>query len=265
MPLRKKSLSRNDLMDALLTESVSNDKQLCLLEKKNFEELLDVISESFVEDPFFVWGAGLDENIVSDSKRRKDLQLRYNRSLSSWSNRPILVGKKGIVMGIKADEEEDSPLAGAISITPGRPLVGFVDTISNLITIGLPPILTREKVHYGPNGDKRMKSMIKMEKKRSELMKESKSNYIYIESVGVLSEHRGKGFGGKLIRTICELADSHSIPLYLETNTKKNESLYHHFGFQTVEIVELEAEGTPTKLKMWLMVRSPKQKKTADS
>lgn len=253
-------VTRSDLINSLQKQTLSKDKQLYLLRNENYEELMDVISDSFLTDPLMVWTAGLDENklICDDSKKRKELQLRLNRSLFSWLHRPLLIRKKGIVMGVRADKEKDgSPLAGAISIMPGNKSIGAFDTFINMMLIGPPPFYTKEKVNYGPNGDKKLRSMVKLGKKRSELMKKYKSNYIVIEAVGVLGTHQGKGFGGKLLRPICKLSDSLNVPLYLETESEENEALYHYFGFQTVDTIELEAKGSSRKLKMWHMVRLP--------
>mmetsp|Transcript_32105 Transcript_32105/g.48473 ORF Transcript_32105/g.48473 Transcript_32105/m.48473 type:complete len:266 (+) Transcript_32105:74-871(+) len=255
-------VTRSDLINSLQKQTLSKDKQLYLLRNENYEELIDVISDSFLNDPLMVWTAGLDENklIGDDGKKRKELQLRLNRFLFSWLHRPLLIRKKGIVMGVKADKEEDgSPLAGVISIMPGNKSIGVFDVFTNMMLIGPPPFYTKEKVNYGPNGDKKLKSMAKLVKKRSEVMKKYKSNYIVIETLGVSGSYQGKGLGGKLLRPICKLSDSLNVPLYLETESEGNEALYHYFGFQTVETVELEAKGSLRKLKMWLMVRLPQK------
>merc|ERR1712150_226807 len=95
--------------------------------------------------------------------------------------------------GVKADKEENSPLAGAIGIMPGNKSLGICDVISNMMMIGPPPFCTKEKVNYGPNGDKRLMSMFHLTEKRSKLMKDFKSNYIYIQVIGVLGSYHGKG------------------------------------------------------------------------
>jgi len=277
-------ISRKDLK-ASLRGSVSNDNQLKLLKKKDYNELVNVLSDSFLDDPLFNWTAGLDnnnsddaENVIdnSSSKKRRGSILKLNQSLMGWLNRPILFRKKGIVLGIKAppaaatrtDSNKNSSssssgaLAGAVVITPGHKSIdGVMDTLTNLMKVGIPPLYTKEKVNYGPHADKRLESMTVLSKKKQALMKKYNSGYIYIQTIGVMGQHQGKGLGGKLLREIIQVADSIDAPLYLETESKENESLYQHFGFHTAETLELEAKGSDKKQKMWLMIRNPPEKK----
>ena len=80
-------------------------------------------------------------------------------------------------------------------------------------------------------------------------------DYLLIESVGVLSAHRGRGLGGRLLRTALRAADALSVPTILYTESRENERMYERFGFRTVKVWELDAEGTPTTQMMYLMLR----------
>lgn len=61
-----------------------------------------------------------------------------------------------------------------------------------------------------------------------------KKGYLYLQTIGVLPELQGQGFGGKLLRAIIEYADNEEIPIYLET-TEENVKLYKRFGFQVLK------------------------------
>ncbi|MFX1360010.1 MAG: GNAT family N-acetyltransferase [Promethearchaeota archaeon] len=79
--------------------------------------------------------------------------------------------------------------------------------------------------------------------------------YIYLFIVGVSQEFQGKGYGGKLLRALVEKADIESKPMYLETQTEKNVSLYEKYGFYVYKKKDL---GEPMNLPFWFMVRDAK-------
>merc|ERR1712226_1127417 len=120
-----KKLSSSELFEAL-KEPVSKDLELVFLESKDYEEMIHVYSESFLEDPMMVWVTGLNDNdnksssssssssiAKMDPARKKELQFKLNASLTGWSNRNLLVRKKGVVLGIKS--AVDGSLAGVMS------------------------------------------------------------------------------------------------------------------------------------------------------
>lgn len=51
---------------------------------------------------------------------------------------------------------------------------------------------------------------------------------------GVAPEMQGKGLGGALLRNQLDEFDKIGAVCFLDTQTDENESLYHHFGFETV-------------------------------
>ena len=78
------------------------------------------------------------------------------------------------------------------------------------------------------------------------------------QSIGVRPTEHGKGYGKKMLQLLCKTADSLHASAYLETCSKANESMYQHFGFDTVEELILSApkDNSPTaKFTMYLMVR----------
>ena len=72
---------------------------------------------------------------------------------------------------------------------------------------------------------------------------------------------QGKGVGGKLYRALFSAADALNVPVYLETESKENESLYHHYSFQTVQTPMICADGDASEdaqFTVYLMVRYPR-------
>merc|ERR1712038_155698 len=124
---------------------------------------------------------------------------------------------------------------------------------------GSPP-WEKNKKNYGSFVNKRLQAMDIIPKKRKKIMKPH-PEHIYLQQVGVRREHHGKGFGGKLFRMLFATADSLRVPVYLETESEENESLYQHYGFQTAETITMSGKGdnsADAKFKMWLMVRYPR-------
>jgi ribosomal protein S18 acetylase RimI-like enzyme len=76
-------------------------------------------------------------------------------------------------------------------------------------------------------------------------------SYIYLQVIGVAPAHQGQGFGGKLLRALIEKSEQTDMPLYLETETERNVSMYQHYGFHVVRQIVLPVIDLP----MWEMVR----------
>ncbi|MHA2181873.1 MAG: GNAT family N-acetyltransferase [Promethearchaeota archaeon] len=76
--------------------------------------------------------------------------------------------------------------------------------------------------------------------------------YIYLFVVGVQLDFQGKGFGGKMLRAVVEKADIEGKPIYLETQTEKNVSLYEKYGFYVYKKKDLQE---PMNLPFWFMIR----------
>jgi GNAT superfamily N-acetyltransferase len=65
-------------------------------------------------------------------------------------------------------------------------------------------------------------------------MKYAPERYLYLAVLAVDPAHQGKGFASALLKPVLRMADEQHLPSYLETQNKKNESMYRHFGFKTV-------------------------------
>ena len=73
----------------------------------------------------------------------------------------------------------------------------------------------------------------------------------YLHSIGVDPDHQGKGFSSQLLRAKFAEIDKQNVPCYLVTATKKNASLYQHFGFEIAE----EGIIPVTEVPYWAMLR----------
>jgi GNAT superfamily N-acetyltransferase len=61
-----------------------------------------------------------------------------------------------------------------------------------------------------------------------------KRPHVYLALLAVRPEYQGKGFASKLVKPALEYADAERLPCYLETQNRKNVSLYRHFGFEVI-------------------------------
>jgi ribosomal protein S18 acetylase RimI-like enzyme len=77
--------------------------------------------------------------------------------------------------------------------------------------------------------------------------------YVYLMVLGVATEFQGQGFGGKLLRALMEESEQVGIPIYVETETERNASMYERFGFRVLEQITLPNINLP----LWKMVREP--------
>lgn len=75
--------------------------------------------------------------------------------------------------------------------------------------------------------------------------------YAYINVIGVAPEYQGKGYGGKMLRSMLKASDEAKLPTYLETETESNVALYERFGFTTCMQMKLPIIDQP----MWTMIR----------
>lgn len=75
--------------------------------------------------------------------------------------------------------------------------------------------------------------------------------YIYLLILGVSPAYQGQGYGGKLLRAVIEESNDAGLPIYLETATEKNISMYEKFGFKKLERIDHPIINLP----QWGMIR----------
>ena len=88
-----------------------------------------------------------------------------------------------------------------------------------------------------------------MEVDRKENMKGKP--FIYLQIIGVAPAFQGQGFASKLLRALIAKSEQTGIPLYLETETESNVSMYEHLGFTVIKKIVLPIINLP----MWEMTR----------
>ena len=79
---------------------------------------------------------------------------------------------------------------------------------------------------------------------------ESKLNLIegtvFIDLFAVQPPKQGQKLGSKLMRKLFAECEKKGVDVLLYTNTQRNESIYNHFGYETVSAVHDDETGSDT-------------------
>jgi ribosomal protein S18 acetylase RimI-like enzyme len=79
-----------------------------------------------------------------------------------------------------------------------------------------------------------------------------RTRHYFLFMIGIDPEDQGKGYGGRLLRRLNDLADRAGVDCYLETDKRESVSLYEHFGYRITRDDTIPALGN---LRMWTMTR----------
>lgn len=71
----------------------------------------------------------------------------------------------------------------------------------------------------------------------------------YLQFMGVVPEHQGRGLGSRLLTTVLGGCDATDTPAYLEATSPDNRRLYQRHGFEVVG--ELTLPDGPPLWRMW--------------
>jgi ribosomal protein S18 acetylase RimI-like enzyme len=192
------------------------------IQKKDIRRAAAVLADAFQRDP--VWNAILSDATVEQREAAFQTPVRY-----------------GLKYGeIYAPSEN---LEGIASWVPGK--LSNMTVWRVLLSGALWPGLK-----LGPSVAKKMGPIFgPIETDRKAHM--AGRPFIYLQILGVAPAYQGRGYGGKLIRSLIESSEQARLPIYLETETEGNVRLYEHFGFRVLQQITLPLIDLP----MWEMVR----------
>lgn len=99
-----------------------------------------------------------------------------------------------------------------------------------------------------------IKSLIKLSKqfsgmKRAEHFVKEEKDYLFIFMIVVQEQYRHQGHMRKIMEFLFEEVEKRGIPCILETDSKRNEEIYLHYGMKTVSVQQLSPELTYYILK----------------
>merc|ERR1712013_459883 len=222
-----------------------------LLAKADEAEATDVLSEAFLEDPLFCWVAGLNK----DDSARDAKMVAMCRWLHGWMNYGIFRRGRGVAMGVRG---RNGKMAGCMTVVlSATHKEGIMLSLRTTFRVGAGPMhKPKTRGDYCANSAKRLDQMATLQKRRTTHMKDVEK-WIYLQTIGVWSSEQGNGHGKAMLELLNRTAGSLRVPLYLETESKENESLYQHFGYQTLETLDLCVPGDSDRVTMYLMRRNP--------
>ncbi|MCK5141051.1 MAG: GNAT family N-acetyltransferase [Candidatus Heimdallarchaeota archaeon] len=206
-------------------------KELHLIQKKDIEKAVAVLTRAFHEDP-------LIRLIYPDSEERK----RYTPIL--WK----FLTKDGLKYGeVYSPTKEIEGVAKWLP--PGREHMGIWRTIrSGGLKMGVALTRQNDERKLSPRRIEEITNKITQIHKG--LMKEP---HWYLANIGVDTEFQGKGYGSKLIKPMLERIEKTGYPVFLETNFEGNVGLYEHLGFDLID----ETKIPETEIVNWAMIKKP--------
>ncbi|KAL7539274.1 hypothetical protein ACHAWF_006361 [Thalassiosira exigua] len=223
-----------------------------LLTQEDEEDALDVLAVAFKDDPKFAWVDCLEESDPDKDQKK----YNFSRCLQAYSNHRVLNGKRGVALGAR---DEHGELIGCMTLVPSScSRERIVDNIAANVRLGTTPMEKTEE--YCPDSRRRLEAIGKLPKRRDQHMSDA-HRWICLQSIGIRPEDRGKGYARELLRLLTKTADSLLVPVYVEADSKNDESMYKKFGFRTVETVHAHVAGdkSPTSnLTLYLMRRNPR-------
>lgn len=78
-----------------------------------------------------------------------------------------------------------------------------------------------------------------------------KDNTVYVEMFAVQTPRQGQKLGSKLMRELFSQCVKNNKDIFLFTNTERNNSIYNHFGFETIKKIENKELNSTTYYLLW--------------
>ena len=189
------------------------------------EEAAHILVEAFKEDPIFIDVFSSRENYLK---------------MAPW------LFKTWITWAVKFGEAWMTEDYNSVLIM--RSLNHSRMSLSSMIRAGM--LLTPFKMGIGTFFRFYFNMVLLLDRKNREIMGDSRHWYGWM--IGVKPGHNG--IGRLLLKHCFDIADENELPVYLETSKLENVSLYHHYGFKTLN----ELDHPTGDFKLYFMMRRPK-------
>jgi len=235
------------------TKKYAANERIDIISADYRDKAIDLLIDSFMNDPFPEYVTGIKETSEPEKDNCKKLMMKL---LFNWMNIDAINQKEGICMGLK----ENDQLIGVVTIKASE-----CDQVEGMFTILRKMIKMRtdvykihkKKNHFHPFAFKRIDQLVEAVHRRLKIMKDlGHEKYIYIQQIGVKPDRQGEGNGGKLLRTIFDIAVSTDSVCYLETETEENVSLYKYLGFKIVDEIKISVLDDDDEITFYCMLRA---------
>lgn len=203
---------------------ISQPDSVVRLEESQTEQLVQVMSRAFFNDPTFIYISPDEKSRIKTLRAFFRFDIRYGTLYGDVYTTPLTEG-------------------GAIWISPENTAFG----LSQMIRTGFLAL----PIAFGWAGFERLmrfSDLVEQWRKRS-VAKE----HWYLAGLGVEPSKQGKGNGSALLQPILARADTEGLPCYLETLTERNLGFYERHSFHVAASGEVPKGGP----MVWAMVRPP--------
>lgn len=198
--------------------------EVTYLDRSHLSDAVGVLARAFTNDPMANYMMRLSKLSLEKSLNELFLFSCEVRLLLDW---PLL--------GVRIDH---SQLAGVAGIS----LPGEIEWPQSL-----QDVYENLKTKIGPEAVSRLETYSQI----ADTNRPAEPHY-QLGMIGVDPEHQGKGCGGRLLRFVNEMSESHpeSTGVWLDTENPRNVPYYQRFGY------EVEAHSMLDEIDVWGMFRS---------
>lgn len=193
------------------------------ISKKDLATVARVLSRAFCNDPLFTY-------FFPEQGTRTELSFYTFMFIAAHAL------ANGFIVGTSPDIE------GAAIWLPSEKLErGLIDQIrfgalTTLIRQGKKTI------------DRQMSASLHMQSIHRHLLP---SSHLYLSTIGIDEQWRGKGLASILMRPGLDMADKKKLPCYLDTHNERNIAVYEHYGFRVIN----ESIIPDSTVRHWSMMR----------
>eukprot|EP00929_Paragymnodinium_shiwhaense_P102756 TRINITY_DN65987_c0_g1_i1.p1 TRINITY_DN65987_c0_g1~~TRINITY_DN65987_c0_g1_i1.p1 ORF type:complete len:269 (-),score=39.41 TRINITY_DN65987_c0_g1_i1:890-1696(-) len=223
------------------------------LDSKRFIEAAELAARSFAgtasTDPEWTidWALGPHLRGKWDDPRRMEVCKWLQTMLLH-----ICVDQGGVVLATEREGGRLGAVCMAVPYLNGKTPYGTFGAIMCYLRharqLGLPPQNKKPMwKDIGKGIDKRMDFLGESVKEIHH--KHAPGDHWYVQVMAVDTDAQGNGYCGKLMRTVSGLADSASVPCYLETSGPRNVAIYERFGYKTEGKYTHSCDADPDKAK----------------
>ncbi|MEA1884102.1 MAG: GNAT family N-acetyltransferase, partial [Thermotogota bacterium] len=169
-----------------------NIQTLYKLEKRDIQKASLVLADAFKNDPLWSKTIG-NENKAKGYSVMAEMILKYCLKYGQ------IYAPSDNYEGIMAFSQSDTSY-----MTFGRLLKS--GGIIPLLKFGFKRLITMAN------------SLTPLDEARKKHMKDR--SFVYIQAIGVLTKHQGRGYGKKMLNVLIQASDQAKIPIYLDTETE---------------------------------------------
>ena len=190
---------------------------------RDLHEISEILAQAFMQEEFWCWAIQA-QHLTADVQKKKLKQLfkiQSEKYSLPFNSAYLLDNKQGAALWTPPNQWQLNLLQEVLLLPHFIKIVGLKQLFSVLKVIHQIQAYHPTTPHY------------------------------YLQVIGVLPQAQGKGYSSQLLKPVLDLCDQQGHAAYLETATPNNISLYRHFGFEILNILDDLPNGAPVLYTMW--------------